>query len=241
MRILITNDDGINAPQLIPLARWAQQLGQVTVVAPKFEQSGKSHGFQIRDPFECRQVELAPGITAWSVDSTPADCLRFAVLGLKMEFDLVISGVNRGLNLGSDILYSGTVAAIFEAARLGIKGVAFSTEPHSYDHSTEHLDTVWDFVLRHDLLNKGGLWNINIPAEVKGIRITRQGGPYYSDDFLPIGNDLYQAHGKPIFVDSGNPELDTDSTLSGGWITVTPLTIDRTDRELFRELSALPV
>ena len=240
MRILITNDDGINAPQLIPLAQWAQQFGEVTVVAPKYEQSGKSHGFQIRDPFECKQVELAPGITAWSVDSTPADCIRFAVLGKGMEFDLVISGVNRGLNIGSDVLYSGTVAAVFEAARLGIKGIALSTEPHSYDRSTEHLDRVWDFLQRHDLLNKGGLWNINIPAEAKGFRITRQGGPYFSDDFAPIGNDLYQAQGKPIFVPCGDPELDTDSTLSG-WITVTPLTLIRTDMELFKELSALPV
>ena len=240
MRILITNDDGINAPQLIPLARWAQKLGEVTVVAPKYEQSGKSHGFQIRDPFECKQVDLIPGITVWSVDSTPADCIRFAVLGKGMEFDLVISGVNRGLNMGSDVLYSGTVAAVFEAARLGIKGIALSTEPHSYDRSTEHLDRVWDFVQQHDLLNRGGLWNINIPAEVKGFRFTRQGGPYFSDDFVPIGNDLYQAQGKPIFVPSGNFELDTDSTLSG-WITVTPLTLTRTDLELFKELSALPV
>ena len=241
MRILITIDDGIQAPQLVPLAQWAQQLGEVTVVAPKHEQSGKSHGFQIRDPFECKQVELAPGITAWSVDSTPADCIRFAVLGKKMEFDLVISGVNRGLNLGSDILYSGTVAAVFEAARLGIKGVAFSTEPHCYDRSTEHLDEIWAFVCRHDLLNRSGLWNINIPAEARGIRFTRQGGPYYSDDFLPIGNDLYQAHGKPVFVPSNEPELDTDSTLLDGYISVTPLTIERTDMEVFRTLSALPV
>ena len=240
MRILITNDDGIQASQLVPLVRWAQQLGEVTVVAPKYEQSGKSHGFQIHDPFECKQVELASGITAWSVDSTPADCVRFAVLGMKMEFDLVISGINRGLNMGSDILYSGTVAAVFEAARLGIKGVAFSTEPHCYHRATEHLDEAWAFVQRHNLLDRGGLWNINIPAEVKGIRITRQGGPYYSDDFLPIGNDLYQAHGKSIHVDSGNPELDTDSTLSG-WITVTPLTIDRTDLNVFNALSAVSV
>ena len=240
MEILITNDDGINAPQLPALAQWAQKLGEVTVVAPKVEQSGKSHGFQLHDPFECKPVELIPGVAAWSVDSTPADCLRFAILCMNMKFDLVISGVNRGLNIGSDILYSGTVAAIFEAARLGIKGVALSTEPHSYDRATEHLDAVWDFVTHHDLLNRGGLWNINIPAQVKGIRLTRQGGPYYSDDFLPVGNDLYQAHGKPIFVPSDNPELDTDSTL-GGYITVTPLTIDRTDMTLFRELSAIPV
>ena len=238
MRILITNDDGIHAPQMIPLAKWAQQFGEVTVVAPKYEQSGKSQGIEIHAPFECKEVDLIPGVTAWSVDSTPADCVRFAVLGKQMEFDLVISGVNRGLNIGSDILYSGTVAAIFEAARLGIKAVAFSTEPCCYDRATEHLDTVWDFVTRHDLLSKGTTYNINIPAEVKGIRITRQGGAYFSDDFAPVGNDLYQAQGKPIFEPCGDPELDTDSTL-GGYITITPLSIDRTDRTLFNSLSTV--
>lgn len=240
MKILITNDDGIDAPQLTALARWALQLGEVTVAAPKYEQSGKSQGIEIHAPFECRQVSLTPGVTAWSVDSTPADCVRFAVLGLEQRFDLVLSGINRGLNIGSDILYSGTAGAVFEAARLGIKAVALSTEPCCYDRASEQLDRVWDFVRRHELLERGSLYNINIPAEAKGIRFTRQGGPYYSDEYRPVADGLYQAHGKPVFVPSNDPELDTDSTLSG-YITITPLTMIRTDMELFRELSALPV
>ena len=240
MRILITNDDGIQASQLQPLVRWAQRLGEVTVAAPKYEQSAKSHGIEIHKPFEVKQVELAPGIPAYAVDSTPADCVRYAILGLGLKFDLVISGINRGLNIGSDILYSGTVAAVFEASRLGVPAIAFSTEPRSYEEAIEHMDRVWDYVTDHDLLALHSWYNINIPAEPKTIRITRQGGPYYSDDFHPVGNDLYQPHGKDIHVDSGNPELDTDSALSGH-ISIMPLTIDRTDLAVFKTLSALPV
>ena len=240
MRILITNDDGIQASQLIPLVRWAQQLGEVTVVAPKYEQSAKSHGIEIHKPFEVKEMDLLPGVAASAVDSTPADCVRSAILGLHLPFDLVISGINRGLNIGSDILYSGTVAAVFEAARLGVKAVAFSTEPCCYETAVEHMDLAWDFLMRYDLLNIHGYYNINIPHEIKGIRITRQGGPYYSDDFVPVGNDLYQPQGKDIHVDSENPELDTDSTLNG-YLSIMPLTIDRTDMALFKELSALPV
>lgn len=238
MRILITNDDGIRASQLPALVKWAQSLGEVTVAAPEVEQSGKSQGINIHDPFACRRVDLFPGVEAWSVDSTPADCVRFAVLGMGMQFDLVISGINRGLNIGSDILYSGTVAAIFEAERLGIKALALSTQPCAYDRATEHLDSIWQFICGNDLFSRGGPYNVNIPADVKGIRITRQGGPYYSDDFIPVGGDLYQAQGKPIFQPSGNLELDTDATLSG-YITVTPLTLDRTNHALFQTLRIL--
>ena len=101
MRILITNDDAMYAPQLVPLIRWWQKHGQVTVVVPKFEQSGKSHGIEIHKSFEAKQVTLAEGITAWAVDSTPADCVRFALLGLNQQYDLVVSGINKGLNIGT--------------------------------------------------------------------------------------------------------------------------------------------
>ena len=124
MRILITNDDGISSPILPVLARRAMELGEVTVVAPKVEQSGKSHAIDFMRPIEIKRVDIGDGIRAFAMDSTPADCVRFAICGLKEHFDLVISGVNRGFNLGKDIVYSGTIGAIFEAARLDINGVA---------------------------------------------------------------------------------------------------------------------
>ena len=115
MRILVTNDDSVSASGLLPLVKYCQKLGDVTVVVPKFEQSGKSHGIELHEAYEAKQVELEPGLTGWTVDSTPADCVRFAILGLRKEFDLVISGVNRGYNIGTDQIYSGTVGAALEA------------------------------------------------------------------------------------------------------------------------------
>ena len=236
MRILITNDDGLYASQLVPLIKWWQRHGEVTVFVPKVEQSGKSHSFQIREPFEVKQVELEPGLTVWSVDSTPADCVRIAVLGMEMLFDLVVSGVNRGLNMGADIMYSGTVAAASEAVNLGMNALALSTNPENYDHATDALDTVWAYIQENDLFRHNRLYNVNMPASPKGIRITRQGGPYYSDDFPYIGNDLYKPMGKPIWEDSGDETLDTDATMAG-YITITPMTIDRTNWDVFRQLN----
>ena len=236
MRILITNDDGMQAEQLIPLIKWCQKLGDVTTFVPKFEQSGKSHGIELHKPFAVEEVELAPGVRVWTVDSTPADCVRFAVLGLKLKFDLVISGVNRGLNVGTDIMYSGTVSAVMEAANLGLKAIALSTPPANYDKATEELDKVFAFVAEHRLLDLSDIWNINIPASPKGIRITRQGGPYYSDNFLPQENDLFLPQGIDVFAAADNYDRDTDTVLRGGMISVMPLTTDRTNLAVYESL-----
>ena len=238
MRILIVNDDGLNAAQLPGLIRWAKKLGEVTAVVPKFEQSGKSHSFTLNRDFEAKQVQLAPDLTVWSVDSTPADCVRFAVLGKQMQFDLCISGVNRGYNMGADIMYSGTCAAAYEAVNLGIPAIAMSTCPENYHRATVELDRIWDFFRENKLMDVNNLYNVNIPPQVKGFRITSQGGPYYSDDFPPVGNDMYRPMGKPVWEDSFNDDLDTDATLHG-YITVTPLQLDRTNREVFRKLRNL--
>ena len=146
MRILITNDDGLQASQLLPLIKWWQRHGEVTVFVPKVEQSGKSHSFQIKEPFEVKQVELAPDLTVWSVDSTPADCVRIAVLGMGMQFDLVVSGVNRGFNMGADVMYSGTVAAVCEAGLLGIPAIALSTGPEYYEKAVSVARKLADMV-----------------------------------------------------------------------------------------------
>ena len=238
MRILVTNDDGVNAEQLIPLIRWCRKLGEVTAFVPKYEQSGMSHAFECRRAIEIKQVALASDVTVWTVDSTPADCVRAAVLCMGMEFDLVVSGVNRGLNLGRDMMYSGTVGAACEAVNLGLPAVALSTAPRDYDRATEHLDTILAFFREHDLLGMHNLYNVNIPGQPRGIRITHQGGPYYSDDFVPIGNDMYRPRGFAIWEDSQDDTLDTDATLHG-YITISPLTTDKTCRAVYDRLADL--
>ncbi len=236
MKILITNDDGIGAAGLPALVTWAQKLGEVVVAAPKVEQSGKSHSIEIHKPFEMKRVELVPGVRAYSVDGSPADCVRLTVLGLKEKFDLVISGINRGLNIGRDIMYSGTVAAVFEAANLDIPAIAFSTTPEFYAHAHEYLDQAYGFVVKNRLLERHIAYNINIPADNKGILITRQGGNYYSDEFDALENDLYMPMGKDVFQAAGNNILDTDAVLRGGYISVMPLTLDRTDLAMYEAL-----
>ena len=238
MKILITNDDSISSPVLAHLAAWAKRLGEVTVMVPKVEQSGKSHGIELHKAFEVLKVDLIPGVEAYTVDSTPADCVRYAVLGMHREFDLVISGIKKGYNMGTDILYSGTAAGIFEAAILGIPAIALSTDPKSFDASLAQLDMVYDFFIRHGLMEKWSLYNVNFPPECKGIRITRQGGPLYSDDFPGIGDNLVMPTGKYVYENRDDMTLDTDATLHG-YISITPLTIERTQLAVFNDLKHL--
>ena len=240
MKILITNDDGIFAPGIYALAKWAQKLGDVTVIAPKVEQSGKSHGINIISEFEAKPVDLMPGVRAFSVDSTPADCIRYGLVGLGEQFDLILSGINRGVNIGRDIVYSGTVAAIFEANCFGAKAaVALSTEFTSLDSAVTHLDEIWAYFEEHKLLECHDLYNVNIPANVtKNIRITRQGGAYYSDEFVTTGENMVRQQGMMVFRDTKNFDLDTDAVMNG-YISITPLTVQRVDRDVYTKLKEL--
>ena len=237
MRILITNDDGIYAAGVLPLVQWAKTKGQVTVVAPKVEQSAKSHGIEIHKAFEAKKVDLCEGVEAWAVDSTPADCVRLAILGLHMEFDLVISGINRGLNIGRDTMYSGTVSAVFEAGNLGINAMAVSTSPEYYKDAAKEMDKIWDFVVKNDLFSKNDMWNINIPTGGSDeFRFTRQGGNFFSDRFRPEPDNMFFPCGVNVFEACGSKEFDTDAVLVDGVISIQPITLDRTNLELYKEL-----
>lgn len=238
MRILITNDDGINAPGIRVLAEWAKGLGEVTVVAPKTEQSGKSHAIDFTRPIEIKKVEYIEGVTAYSMDSTPADCIRFAHFGLKEEYDLVLSGINRGFNLGKDIVYSGTAGAIFEAARLGINAIAFSTHPVNFDSAAKYLDKAYRFITDNNLFDLCRLFNVNIPDGEGEIRITRQGGIYFHDDFVYRGDNIWEQTGYIINDNEGDASLDTDS-VRDGFISITPLLSDRTNMPAYEKIKAL--
>ena len=237
MRICITNDDGIHSEGLQRLVQWAAKLGEVCVYAPKVEQSAKSHAVEIHKAFEAKPAEVSGAVCAWAVDSTPADCVRFAVLGRHEQFDLVISGINRGLNIGRDIMYSGTCSAAMEAVNLGIRAMALSTEPESFDDAVAQLDRVWAYITENDLYSKAEMWNVNIPLHTTGeICITCQGGPYYSDDFGAQGNDMYLPLGKAVYEPTPDSCFDTDCVLRDRHISLTPLTVDRTDWHAFNAL-----
>lgn len=238
MRILITNDDGVFAEGIRVLAEWAKTKGQVTVVAPKVEQSGKSHAIDFTRPIEIKKVELMDGVEAYSMDSTPADCIRYAVLGMKRQYDIIFSGVNRGFNLGKDIVYSGTAGAIFEGGRLGIPGIAFSTQPDTFDGAKKYLDTAYSFIVENGLLDKNMLYNVNIPNTDGQIRITKQGGIYFHDEFKYLGNDIWEQTGYIVSENEGDPELDTDS-VRDGFISITPLMSGRTNYAVFEKIKGI--
>ena len=238
MRILITNDDGVFAEGIRVLCEWAKTKGEVTVVAPKVEQSGKSHAIDFTRPIEIKKVDLMDGVEAYSMDSTPADCIRYAVLGMNGKFDIVFSGVNRGFNLGKDIVYSGTAGAIFEGGRLGIPGIAFSTQPDTFEGAKKYFDTAYDFIIENGLLDKNMLYNVNIPNTDGKIRITKQGGIYFHDEFKYLGDDMWEQTGYIINDNEGDPNLDTDS-VRDGFISITPLVSGRTNMGVFEEIKKI--
>jgi 5'-nucleotidase len=237
MKILITNDDGINADGIKHLVEFAKTKGEVCVCAPKYEQSAKSHAIEIRNEFEIKQVDVFEGVRAYSVDSTPADCVRFAFLGLRENFDLVLSGINRGPNLGLDLVYSATLGAVFEAARLGARGIAFSTDFDSFENAKNSLEAVYREFEEKELLSKNPIYNVNIPSKKSvGITYTEQGSIYYSDEFVPTGNkNMYRQEGHCVYAGTTDLNEDIDA-FSNGYISITPLLKSRTNKEVLFEL-----
>ena len=136
------------------------------------------------------------------------------------------------------MLYSGTLGAVFEAATFGVPAVALSTKSGGFGEAMDALEEIKDFFIRHDLMKKNSLYNVNIPIHHKGIRITRMGYRYFADEFLPQGNDMYLPTYKNIWTDSDDDSIDISAALSG-YISVSPLTLNRTNMTVFEELSKL--
>lgn len=243
MRVLITNDDGVSSPALLRLASWALARfgGEVTVVAPEQEQSGKSQSIDFSRPIKIKHTVLAGGISAYSVDSTPADCVRFAMLELQKQgaFDLTLSGVNRGFNLGHDIAYSGTVGAVMESARFGVPAVAFSSDlgAEALEEALARLDEIWDFLSQKGRMEICRFYNVNVPRNSKELLLTRRGGPFYHDRFSYLGKDLYLQEGEPQRNES-DLAFDT-AAVWNGYVSITPLTADKTDLAALEQLRGL--
>lgn len=242
MHILVTNDDGVHAPGLLALAQAMRQCGDVSIVAPDRNWSGREHVKTVDRPLRVKEVTLADGTTALTSDGAPSDCVALAVLGLLSQpVDLVVSGINSAANLGHDVTYSGTVTAAMEGIIWGVTGVAVSLDGGQHHHGTS-LDysmaariarLVVRTVIRHGL-PKGVFLNVNVPylpvEEIKGIRRTRQGLRVYHDRLDkrqdPRGRDYYWISGD---VPTGIAEEGTDiGALSAGYASVTPLQLDLT-------------
>lgn len=240
MKILITNDDGIHAKGLEILVNAAKKFGDIFVVAPETEQSGKSHSINVRKALTVidYKTEKFEGIQSYSISSTPADCVRFAHHHLQEDFDLVLSGVNRGYNMGEDIMYSGTVAGASEAAFIGKKGIAFSTIYNDFSGAEKHLENILEWIVENDILDVGNLYNINIPPIVdKNLEyvFTFQGSTHYDTRF-DFEENAYFQRGKPhLYKQQDNLNSDVHAILHNK-ISIMPLTVDRTNRIALEKL-----
>lgn len=238
MRILITNDDGIESEGIKIVAEWAKKLGEVTVCAPKTQQSAKSHAITVHHPMEITKTDVIDGVTAYVCDGTPVDCVRYATLGLNKTYDLVLSGINKGYNLGEDILYSGTVSAIFETALRGLNGIALSTEYTTFESAKAQLDRIYQYFTDNELFKYHNVYNVNIPTEVKGIKFTKQGGPYFNDEFILNEDGLYKQQGYCVYEKGYDLTLDTDATMNG-YIAVMPLSARRDEISVYGKVERI--
>lgn len=242
MHILVTNDDGVQAPGLLALVCEMRKLGEVTVLAPDRNWSASGHVKTMDRPLRVREVKLADGSPALASDGAPSDCVALALLGVvKKKVDLVVSGINPYANIGYDVTYSGTVTAAMEAVIAGVPGVAISIDspPGLAELDYGLAAHVALRVVGRSLsegLPAGVLLNVNVPciaeAHCKGILITRQGLRVYRDALDerkdPRGLPYYWIGGEsPTGVDEAGTDF---GALTAGYVSVTPLQLDLTAR-----------
>jgi 5'-nucleotidase len=249
MHILVTNDDGVQAPGLLALAQEMLTLGKVTVFAPDHNWSASGHVKTMDRPLRAREVLLADGTSALTTDGAPSDSVALALLGVvKEKIDLVVSGINPHENIGHDVTYSGTVTAAMEAVIGGVPGIAVSLHAPENHHGVLDYSTAARVARRvaqkvmENGLPEGVLLNVNVPylkeAEIKGYMITRQGLRLYRDALDarrdPRGRPYYWIGGDfPTGVDEPGTDF---GAIRAGYVSITPLQLDLTAREAMEEM-----
>ena len=247
-RILISNDDGVHARGIKVLRKALEEIADVTVVAPDRERSGASHSLTMDVPLRTHQIRD----NIIGVDGTPTDCVLLALKVLLPEPpDLVISGINRGANMGDDVTYSGTIAAAMEATLMGVPAMAVSlcrceSGAYDYEASAEVARDVALMVLERGL-PEGTLLNVNVPnvprEELTGVEVARQGKQVYEEAVVekqdPRGRTYYWIGGQ---LTSWEPEPDTDyAAVSQGRVSITPIHLDLTDYRAMDVLRSWPL
>jgi 5'-nucleotidase len=247
--ILVTNDDGVQAPGLLALVQAMRTVGRVSVLAPDRNWSASGHVKTMERPLRVKEVRLADGSKAFASDGAPSDCVALALLGMIPEkIDLVVSGINPNANLGHDVTYSGTVAAAMEAAIGGTPGLAISLDSprnHLIEVDYQPAARVAAYAAQKVVekgLPAGILLNINVPylafEDLKGVRITRQGLRVYRDAL----DRREDPRGKPYYWIGGDeptgvPEDGTDfGALADGFVSITPLHLDLTAHQTMEKL-----
>jgi 5'-nucleotidase len=237
---LVSNDDGIYSPGIAFLARAASRFGDVRVVAPDVEQSSMGQAITASRPLRYRRTHLEGfgDLEAYRVNGTPSDCVALGAFQWK-KADVVLSGMNLGLNVGNSCWHSGTLAAAKQAVLLGMRGIAFSTpvedEHPDFERLAPYVEKVLELLLAQPHLT---LVNVNFPPQPRGIRWTRQSVRTYDGTVVPdedpMGRPVYWFAVKPV----GPPEEGTDRwAVENGYVSITPLRLDLTDEaELARAI-----
>lgn len=246
MKILLSNDDGVFSTGIRALAAELSKTNEIYVSAPDKERSAVSRAMTLFNPIRARKTTIKglSDISAFAVSGTPVDCVRLALGNLFPQPDLVVSGINHGPNLGTDVLYSGTVAAAHEAALLGFQSIAIS----SLSYDAANMETAArvaaiavEYVARHPLAF-GTLLNVNVPdlpfEELKGVKIATLSIQQYALEFVeredPMGNTYYWA---PCGCTTCSDGMDEDTRWAReGYVTLTPLTYDLTHTPRMEEM-----
>lgn len=253
MIILLTNDDGIYAEGIQILGEKLLSDGNIDcyIIAPDHEQSATGHSITMHRPLRAEEVKFYhnPGLKGWSVNGTPADCVKLAVEYLMPEKpDLVISGINKGANLGTDVLYSGTVSAAIEATILGVPALAVSLIEDNNPDFRFAADFTFKLirVVEENNLPKSTLLNINIPGiesnKIAGITVTRLGNRQYRNAFEkrvdPRGRNYYWLAGEVVdtFEDDGETDV---AAIHNSFISITPIHFDLTNFKLLERLKSI--
>jgi len=247
-KILITNDDGIQARGIWHLWNALKDVADLTIVAPATQKSGVGLGLTLHKPMSINPIKWEGETPAWQVTGTPADCIRFGLrMALKEKPDLIVSGINQGSNEGRNVLYSGTIGGVIEGAMKDIPGIAFSSvkfdEPR-FDTIEPFIFPVVNYVLKHPL-PKGTILNVNFPSQFesyKGIKLARQGQSLWVED----PDERIHPSGEPYFWHGGkwseheeHEESDV-SILLQGYAAAVPIHVhELTDHKLFEERKTL--
>jgi 5'-nucleotidase len=231
MRILIANDDGIYSPGIAALARAAARFGEVRIVAPDVEQSSMGHAITASRPLTYRRTPIGD-FEAYRVDGTPADCVALGAYHWE-RVDVVLSGINLGLNLGNSAWHSGTLAAAKQAALLGIRGIALSAPVSRDEPDFEALEPWVERVLGLLLPDESlPLVNVNFPEKPQGIRWARQSVRHYDGKVVPGEDPMGRRHYWFTVVPVEETEEGTDRwAVERDFVSLTPLRLDLTSHE----------
>ena len=252
MKVLLTNDDGVMSPGLGTMAKLLAYKGLLSaVIAPDRDRSGIGHAITMSSPVRLQPLEpgmFAQGVTGYSCDGTPTDCVTLGLDLMVPSTDMVVSGINQGPNLGDDVTYSGTVCAAMEGVILGRPAIAVSLcskrDDTAYHNMTAAIAAmaVLEYIMKAGL-PKGVLLNINVPNEpirnIKGFKLTKQGVRRYRDKFMvqkdPHGRDYYWIAGK---IEDTHEDGSDVTAISEGYVSVTPIKTDMTDYSLLEGMRA---